>query len=439
VTARGWAAQPPGAWLRFRSIDRRGTRSTDTALKEKGAAGLVVRVQTFDKVAASNEEEMRIPLLAARSKGKATLTLGGKAWACDVQEEGEGPEAIRSWTVHEGRFAGAVLRRETGDRYFQAKTLREGEIMVKDKAFACLVAEGEEGDARSSRNVAVWLVPSLPTGFAKRETDEESTELVDFGADWATRPLPAGVVARSAAPAEAPVAEKPAGPIEPAPAKPAEPVTETAKADPAKPPLEPGAEKPVEPAKPQEPPAQEPPAQEQPTKPLDLGQKEVPWLDFGWVDLQTRLGLAVFSDDYHIDPSPFFSLHAHVPLPWLSPGSNEEGEYFGLFSQFAFVPKAERTLDPEPDQPTGSIFFWAIGADFTILRNQSLLLMLEGGWQYASYGGITNLNDGFNSMAGVTGGVYLGGKMTLTFGGDWIFAHAGDHVILGYLGLLIEF
>ena len=186
-------------------------------------------------------------------------------------------------------------------------------------------------------------------------------------------------------------------------------------------------------------------AQEEALEPLTLPEsnqeesESAPWIDFEWLEIHPKVGIAIFTDDYHIDPSPFGALQAHVPLPLFSPSSNPGGEYFGVFAEVAFVPSVERDLDPAPSGSKGSLLFISGGIDFTFLRNQSLYLSVHGGAQYGWYGGITDLEDGIASLAGATVGFYAGNGMTVTLGGQSVFAHAGDRIYMGSLGLLIEF
>lgn len=165
----------------------------------------------------------------------------------------------------------------------------------------------------------------------------------------------------------------------------------------------------------------------------------VPWVDFDWLEFEPRVGFALFTEDYHIDPSPLLCFHAHAPMPWLSPDSDIGGEYFGLWAELTLLPRAERDIEPEPDTPSGTFLFVGLGIDFTLLRNQSLYLSLQTGTQYGMYGGVTDMTDGFASVAGITGGIYMGSGLTLTFGTEVVFAHAGDRMYWNSLGLLIEF
>jgi hypothetical protein len=192
------------------------------------------------------------------------------------------------------------------------------------------------------------------------------------------------------------------------------------------------------PKKQEEKPAEPPPPAPLEAPALKLEDEGLPWIDFDWVELEPRLGVGIFSSGYKMDPSPFISLLTHVPLTLLTPSSDPGGEYFGLFAEVNFFPSVTRDLDPEPDKVSGSLLFLNLGVDFTFLRNQSFYLAARAGFQYALYGGISDLNDGFGFMAGAEGGIYLGKSLTLTLGPEVAFGD-GDNVILTSLGLLIEF
>lgn len=161
-------------------------------------------------------------------------------------------------------------------------------------------------------------------------------------------------------------------------------------------------------------------------------------LDLEWLEMQPRIGIAVFSDDFKIDPSPAISLLFHAPMPFLS--LSEPGdEHFGAFLELTVLPSVERDLNPAPDNNSGAIFLLSAGLDYTIVRNQALYLVVSGGVQYASYGGIADLSDGLGGMAGLSTGVYLGGGLTLTVSGEYVFADDGNYIGLGSLGLVVEF
>ncbi len=163
------------------------------------------------------------------------------------------------------------------------------------------------------------------------------------------------------------------------------------------------------------------------------------FLDLNWLELQVRVGLGVFSEDYRIDPSPFIGLATHAPIPLLSPASDPAGEYFGLFVDLTLFPSVERTLDPAPDNNSGMILLMGFGLDFTFVRNQTLYLALQAGGQYAWYGGIEGLQNGIQPLGGLMFGVHLGSGMTLTTSLAASFGNAGDSILTASLGLIIEF
>jgi hypothetical protein len=184
---------------------------------------------------------------------------------------------------------------------------------------------------------------------------------------------------------------------------------------------------------------QENPLREPERMPARLEEEGLPWVDFDWFELQPRLGIAAFSSDYRIGTSFCFSLVGHVPIPAISLGGNPEAEHFGLFAEVNVIPGVKRDLNPAPSHSSGTIFLASAGVDYTFLRNQTLYLAAEVGVQYGYYGGIADLKNGIAPVVGFAGGVYLGKGMTLTGGPEVILGKSSSHIILGSLGLLIEF
>ncbi|HEX7897449.1 MAG TPA: hypothetical protein VF950_06795 [Planctomycetota bacterium] len=162
-------------------------------------------------------------------------------------------------------------------------------------------------------------------------------------------------------------------------------------------------------------------------------------LDFDWLELHARLGIAMFGDDFRIDPAFQVTLLAHAPMPWLSPASDPGGDYFGVFLGATLIPGVERDLDPAPSGADGSIFLFQMGVDYTFFRNQSVYLTVEAGGQYAFYGGIEGLSDGLGAVAGVNGGVHIGSGLTLGLALETAFVDNGDRIDLFSLDLVIEF
>ena len=83
---------------------------------------------------------------------------------------------------------------------------------------------------------------------------------------------------------------------------------------------------------------QEDPRPQRPDGPVQAPEgSNDPWIEFGWFELHVRAGMAIFSKEFHIDPSPAFVIEGRAPLPWLSPSSNPDGDYFGGFAEIGFA------------------------------------------------------------------------------------------------------
>jgi hypothetical protein len=183
--------------------------------------------------------------------------------------------------------------------------------------------------------------------------------------------------------------------------------------------------------------AQEEKPQERPTVPQP-GQNLVPssFIDFDWLEIQPRVGVAIFSKDYHVDPSVCFGVVAHAPLTFLSPSSNPDGEYFGLFAKLD-VAIIKRDIFPKLDKPGGPIFLFAVGLDYTIYRSENWLLMVEGGLQYCHYGGITDLQNGMAPVVGLKVGLAVSRSVSLSLTPEYIIADH-NHIMMGWISVMIE-
>jgi len=161
-------------------------------------------------------------------------------------------------------------------------------------------------------------------------------------------------------------------------------------------------------------------------------------VDFEWLELQPRIGMAIFSKDYHINPSAAFGVLARVPITWLSPSSNPDGDYFGLFAQLD-ISVVKRNIEPKLDKPSGPVMFMAIGIDYSIYRDETWMVMLAGGIQYGFFGGITDLIDGFAPIIALRLGVTVSRSVSLTFSPEYCMGQNGDSIILALVGAQIGF
>jgi len=183
--------------------------------------------------------------------------------------------------------------------------------------------------------------------------------------------------------------------------------------------------------------------EEKPQRPQEP-QKEAPlatqWsvIDFGWLELYPRAGLAIFSSKYHINPSPVLEIEAHAPIPWLSPASNPQGDYFGAFAHLNFA-VIKRTIVPKLAKASGVMASLAFGLDYTFYRDDTWLLLARAGIQYTTYGGVTDLNDGGQVVVGFTAGLSVSRSLMFTLTPEIVYAATGDHILMGLLGVAVEF
>jgi hypothetical protein len=161
-------------------------------------------------------------------------------------------------------------------------------------------------------------------------------------------------------------------------------------------------------------------------------------VDFGWMELYPRAGVAIFSGKYHINASPCLEIEARAPIPWLSPASNPQGDYFGAFAQLNFA-MITRTIVPKLAKASGLMTSLALGLDYTIFRDDTWLLVARLGFQYTNYGGVTDLKDGGQAVVGLTTGVNLSRSILLTLTPELVYAKTGDYIMMGLVGMAVEF
>jgi hypothetical protein len=160
---------------------------TDTGLAEKGRDYIVLVTQTHVAGVAGEAVRTRTDLKGAgAAAGEETVEVDGQKLACRVFEAG----GVKSWTVKDGPFKGAVVRLEAEGLRQRATKLATETLRVKDRTFECVVAdiEREAGGAKAAERT--WTSAQCPIGLVKSEGAESSYALVDFGDDWEKRPAP---------------------------------------------------------------------------------------------------------------------------------------------------------------------------------------------------------------------------------------------------------
>jgi hypothetical protein len=160
-------------------------------------------------------------------------------------------------------------------------------------------------------------------------------------------------------------------------------------------------------------------------------------IDFDWLEMDARVGVSIFSDIYHIDPSPRVGIELRAPITLFTPADNPEGDYFGIFTQLDITP-IKRTIEPQVDKPSGAMASLTLGLDYSIFRTPSVMLLVRAGFQYATYGGVTDLNDGVAPLVGLRLGLTLSSKVTVTLNPEYVQGDS-DSITSVCLGLTFDF
>lgn len=191
------------------------------------------------------------------------------------------------------------------------------------------------------------------------------------------------------------------------------------------------------PPTPQEPPAQEPPAQQPPADPPQAEDASL-LLDFDRLEGNFRVGLTAFSEDFESDPQLAVSALFRAPSPWLSRDFlGLEGDDFGAFAELR-ISRIDRDVD-FLDKTSGTLVFIAAGLDFTLVRDEEFLGMLQMGLQYGWYGGVDDTDDGVALLFGAVAGYQVSEGVWLTLNPQAAIADAGDHLFFLDVGVQVGF
>jgi hypothetical protein len=167
-------------------------------------------------------------------------------------------------------------------------------------------------------------------------------------------------------------------------------------------------------------------------------QEERPFVDFDWLELSAGVGVVAYSSDYLADPSFAVTVRAHAPMPWLSPSGPVVKEYFGLFAEASFM-GIDRDMSPTVDHRSGVISYFSLGADYTILRDDTWLLVARAGVVYVYYGGVADLDSGIGPLLGLSAGIQLSGSFSIAYTPEIVFAKSGNWILLNTVGVNIQF
>lgn len=158
------------------------------------------------------------------------------------------------------------------------------------------------------------------------------------------------------------------------------------------------------------------------------------FLDWGRLEVEGRGGLVFFSEDFEADAEAAAGLFLRAPMPWLSP---KGGDRFGLYASLTAT-AVDRDLD-YLEETSGTLIFAGAGLDLALWTGASGRLAAQAGFQYESFGGVTDLDDGFATTLGLAGALNLGRGFRFTFNPQLYLADAGDWIGGGFLGLAWDF
>ncbi|MBI2930653.1 MAG: hypothetical protein HYY16_03300 [Planctomycetes bacterium] len=164
-----------------------------------------------------------------------------------------------------------------------------------------------------------------------------------------------------------------------------------------------------------------------------------PFIDFDRLELGPRLSALVFGSDFEADPSFGAGIFTRAPMPWLSQDVlGLETDRFGLFAELT-ISNIERDTDLLLEDPKGSLFFFTLGTDYTLHRDDDVFVATQLALQYGRFGGVTDLDDGIALLGGVMGGVRLSDALSLVVNPQLALGNGDDFIVFGAVGVLIDF
>jgi hypothetical protein len=179
-----WADSEPGTWYRIRTQRGSQVGYTDTGLKEKSKDFYVLVTQTSSNGQDSPVSETRVNPPSMYLRGEESFTYEGQTFLCEIRTPSSEESGPKFWTLLEGKNRGAVFKSETPEGAFTAARVWEHTLKVKNVSLECLVVEGPVQNLYTK----MWFCGSVPLGVIRKESDRESSALIDLGNDWSKRP-----------------------------------------------------------------------------------------------------------------------------------------------------------------------------------------------------------------------------------------------------------
>jgi hypothetical protein len=160
-------------------------------------------------------------------------------------------------------------------------------------------------------------------------------------------------------------------------------------------------------------------------------------LDLATLEANGWVGLLGFSSDYDSDPKFAGGVLVRAPSPLLSRGLfGMERDDLGIYVQ-AGAGSLDRDVDTT-DDTRGAVLLGTLGVDYTLVRDESWLLLAQAGAQYIGITDVASADDGIGLALGALGGYALTDRLRLTFNPQFIVGD-GDYLYLASLGLHFAF
>ena len=162
------------------------------------------------------------------------------------------------------------------------------------------------------------------------------------------------------------------------------------------------------------------------------------FIDLGALEVGITGGIIAFSSDFESDPKFGGGLILRAPLPWLSRDVlGFDRDALGVFAQ-VIISSIDREFDQPLPDPNGTAVYASLGLDYIFLREESIRLLGQVGLQYASFGSVTDTDNGTGLLLGVAAGFEVGEGLWITLNPQMSFG-GGDMIFFGLVGFQVTF
>lgn len=179
-----------------------------------------------------------------------------------------------------------------------------------------------------------------------------------------------------------------------------------------------------------------------PALPLTMSLQEAgggaDFIDLGALEVGISGGIIAYSSDFESDPKFGGGVTVRAPLPWLSRDVLGFGrDAMGVFAQ-VIISSIDREFDQPLADPNGTAVYASLGLDYTFLREGSFRLLGQVGVQYASFGSVTDTDNGVGLLLGVAAGFEVGEGLWISLNPQVSFG-GGDMIFFGLVGFQVSF